>query len=103
MCWFPNFQVYDVPESNQITVQSGDFIGLHYVSSTPSPIIACIRQDITDADPIEYGLTMSELSNFRSKSINDANMPVGFELSAFIKSDKIKLCALRAYVSPILV
>ncbi len=92
--------MYDVPAFDQITVQPGDCIGLHYPSYTSSGITVSIRKKATDTDPIGYGLTLSELSRFRTRGTFDEALPIGFQIRLTKQTDKIKLPSLRAYVTP---
>ncbi len=94
--------MYDVPALDQITVQSGDFLGLHYLVASDPTIIAWIHLVMTAAEPVSYGLTISDLSKYQVDAKYDASMPVGLELSVVIvNSNIVKLPALRAYVTPV--
>ncbi len=88
------------PNAILLLVQSGDFIGVHYVASSQPNIIAWIVLDTTAADPVSYGLTISDLSRFQGSQTFDESMPVGFQLSVATIANEVKLPALRAYVTP---
>ncbi len=96
---FSNCQVYDVPAFDQITVQSGDFIGLHYPASSQDNIIAWIKMNATAVDPVSYGLTISDLSRTQGDMLFDESMPVGFQVSVATEANVVKLPALRACVT----
>ncbi len=86
---------------NQITVQSGDFICLHYPASSQPKIIVWIAWNTAAADLVSYALTISDINRFQLHAKRDEGIPVGFEVSVATDALIFNLPALRAYVTSI--
>merc|ERR1711893_71088 len=93
-----NVITFDVAEADQISVQPGDVVGIHYPDTTVGKVIPYLRLYYTDDDPTEFGLTLAQVSAYQNQNTQDSDLPIGKEVAIATRTDRKKTPALHVTI-----